>query len=68
MKVMNSNIDEFEPYDIMNVVDNVIEIRMINDIMMGEIVIIDVGHFTLAHTAKLTPMHLRKIFTAIEVS
>lgn len=63
-----NNVDEYEPYDLAACLGHYVEIRLMKDIMVGEIYIADLQYYTLSHIAKVTPMVLKKIFTAGEVT
>lgn len=65
---ITTNVDEYEPFDLAAHLGHYIEIRLIKDIMVGEIYIADLKPYTLSHISKLTPIVLKKIFTAGEVS
>lgn len=67
-QLTSSNADEFNVYHCVGSLQNYLEIRMITDVMMGEIFIIDFGNLTFAHLTKLTPVHIKKVFMAAEVS
>lgn len=68
MKINNTNVKDFNPYDAFSWSKNIVEIRLIADVMVGEILLVDMENFTLAHLTKMTPIHVKKIFMALEVS
>lgn len=67
-RLMSSKAEEFFPYDITAHCHNLLEIRLQNDVMMGDIYIIDMANLTLGQISKLTPIIVKKSFTVLEVN
>lgn len=67
-KLTDDNADDFNIYHCVGYLQNFLEIRMISDVMVGEIFIVDLGNLTFAHVTKLTPVHVKKVFISAEVS
>lgn len=67
-KFLDKKAEDFHSYDAVALVQNFFEIRMIADVMRGEIFIVDLSNFSMAHMSKITPIQLKKAFLSIEVS
>lgn len=66
-KLTTDDAKDFNPYHLVGYLINIIEVRMINDVMMGEIFVIDLDNLHFAHLSKLTPTVLKKMFMPAEV-
>ncbi|CAH2000177.1 unnamed protein product [Acanthoscelides obtectus] len=58
--------EEFDPYNIIGHINNVLEIRMHEDVTMGDIHIYDFSNAKMGHVVKLTPIFLKKCAVAFE--
>lgn len=66
-RLMSSKAEEFFPYDITAHCNNLLEIRLQNDVMIGDIYIIDMLNLSFGQISKLTPIAVKKSFTILEV-
>lgn len=63
----STKIEDFVPYDIVGHCYNLFEIKLLNDVTIGDIYIIDMSNYTFSHISRITPVHLKKIFLTTEV-
>lgn len=68
IRLMSPNADDFDPYNITAHFLNLLEIRLLNDVMIGDIYVVDMSFFTFSHISKVTPVVLKKLFAPQEVS
>lgn len=67
VRLMSNNVEDYFPYDAAAHGFNMVEMRFLKDIMIGDIYVLDMSKYTFAHLRKLTPVHLKKLFSVIEV-
>lgn len=67
IKLLHSNVDDYDPYDISAHSTNLFEARLLKDVLVGDIYIIDMSKITLGHASKITPVHIKKLFVTPEV-
>lgn len=67
VRLVSPKIEDFSVYDVTSHCNNLLEIRLMNDVMVGDIYVIDMKNYTFAHTSKVTPVHVKKIFAVVEV-
>ncbi|KAJ8977846.1 hypothetical protein NQ317_004626 [Molorchus minor] len=65
-KWLDDDPDNFDPYDFFSQINNVAEVRLQEDLPIGDIVINDLDLFKLGHFIKFTPTCLKKIFVIVE--
>lgn len=68
LKIHPCDTELFSLYDITTVVQHLIEIRMMCDVMIGEIMIVDAAELTFGLVSKITPVQIKKTFISAEVS
>lgn len=66
-QVTTDDATDFNIYHLIGYIKNFIEIRMMTDVMTGEIFVVDLKNIRFAHLTKLTPIHIKKVFMAAEV-
>jgi hypothetical protein len=61
-------IDKMEPHNVMGLLHNIQELRLKEDVMFGDILILDMKGINMGYLAKLTPSIVSKFLTIYEVS
>jgi hypothetical protein len=66
-KIRNEHlIDKMEPHNVMGLLLNIQELRLKEDVMFGDIVILDLKGINMGYVAKLTPSIVSKFLTIYE--
>ncbi|KAG5900101.1 hypothetical protein JTB14_016070 [Gonioctena quinquepunctata] len=65
MKLMGDT-DHFDSYNLFAYIMNINEIKLQEDLSLGEILIADLEHLQIAHLRKFTPIHMKKAETILK--
>lgn len=68
VKYIEISEDIFDPHKVVAHGCNLYEVRLHEDLVMGEIFIIDAKGFSMSHILKITPAVLKKYVLVLEVS
>lgn len=66
-RILSPKPEDFIPEDLAGYSFSFYEVRVHHDIIFGDIFVIDMNNYTFNHVSKLTPLHLKKLFTINEV-
>lgn len=59
--------EKFDPYCFYAHGFNIAEIRIEEDVCLGEIIIMDYDGFDMGHFMKITPVYVKRTYTVLEV-
>ncbi|KAJ8926574.1 hypothetical protein NQ314_021045 [Rhamnusium bicolor] len=65
MKIM-AEPDDFDVDNFLGHLMNIIEVKIQEDVALGDVYLIDYVNFKMGHVVKMTPMHIRRAATAME--
>lgn len=66
MKLMSA-VEIFDTYTFLSHQINILEVRIQEDLVLGDVVIVDLEHLKMGHLPKVYPMHLKNATTILEV-
>lgn len=65
---LTSSVNKYDTYKFISHQINILEVRIHEDLILGDVIIVDFEHLKMGHLGKLSPMHLKNASTILEVS